>query len=258
MTTETLFINSKFRTISDDPINNFKIKLNKTYQNVKQIKLKNITMMNSWYNVTESSNKIYFNFGGDIENDVTITIQEGFYSIPGLFESIINAVNSALDSLGHSTVQVAYNFEHLTRTSKLLLSINSNTIDFSIDLTKTTINRDLLGFFDNDELITSSLVNGYHTIYGNNFASIFTDDYLFIKINEFQDNVHCANNQNRYTFVIQNNTDKLDNLIFNHEQYTKPVSSFNELTVSVYNEKHKLIELRNDYSFVLELTICYK
>lgn len=258
MTTETLFINSKFRSDSNEPINNFRIKLNKTYQNVKQIKLKNITMMNSWYNVTNSSNKIYFTFGDIVNDNLTLTIQEGFYSIPGLFEVIINGVNSALDALGHPTVQVAYNFEHLTRTSKLLLSINSNTIDFAIDLTKTTINRDLLGFFDTDEIITSTLVNGYHTIYGNNFATIFTDDYIFIKINEFHNTVHCANNQNRYTFVIQNNTDKLDNLIFNHEQYTKPVSSFNELTVSVYNEKHKLIELRNDYSFVLELTICNK
>ena len=258
MTTETLFINSKFRTISDDPINNFKIKLNKTYQNVKQIKLKNITMMNSWYNVTNSTNKIFFSFGDIINDSVTITIQEGFYSIPGLFEEIIDGVNSALDSLGHPTVQVAYSFEHLTRTSKLLLSINSNTIDFSIDLTKTTISRDLLGFFDTDGLIISSPVNGYHTIYGKTFASIFNDDYIFIKIDEFQDNVNCANNQNKYTFVIQNNTDKLDNLIFNHEQYTKPVGSFNELTVSVYNEKHKRIELRNDYSFVLELTICNK
>ena len=254
--TETLYISSKKRTVKIDQFSNFSIKLNKTYRNVKHVKLKKIPLMNSWYNVDFQNKKLVIYFGGVVDATLSIELNHGYYSIPSLCDAIIAKVNSALSG-PHPTITMSTDLDFLIQASKVKFSLNTNDVPFTFKLNDSTIDRGLLGFFDEESDIVSVSYDNMQSLMSSGIASVYIDDFLFMKIHELEDTVFVADGIQRYTFVIQNPTEKLDNLILNDEQVTKPISSeFNQLTISLYNEKHELITLRNNYSFLLEIEYC--
>ena len=255
--TETLYISSSNRTDKEnDEINNFSIKLNKTYRNVKSVKLKKITVMNSWYNVRIDTKKIVFNLSAPLELNVNVNVAPGYYSIPSLCQSIIDIANQA-PALTDNGLELSYDFDYLVSTSKILFRLNTAN-EFKIDLLSTTIDKRLLGVFDtNTEAISAiSPINGLSYIISSGIASVYTDDFVFMKIDEFDDKVTVANKIDKYTFVIQNSTDKLDNIVIYDEQKTTASKEFNSLRISLYNEKNQPLKIFNDYSFLLEIEYC--
>ena len=255
--TETLYISSLNRTDTEnDGINNFTINLNKTYRNVKSVKLKKITVMNSWYNVDMQTNKIVFYFGGAVDETMTFEIPVGFYSVPHLADAICDSANETL-SVSHPSLTMSHDLDFLINKSKIYFILNDETVPFTLLLGSTTINKPLLGFFENQPDPTSHAGNGFQYLISYGIANVYVDDFIFMKIEELQDTVFVANSVKRYTFAFQNATDKLDNLAVFDEQITKPIShEFNRLTISLYNEKNELITLRNNYSFLLEIEYC--
>ena len=256
--TETLYVSSLNRADTNDGINNFTINLNKTYRNVKSVKLKKITVMNSWYNVNAQTKKIVFYFGGAVNETMTFEIPVGFYSVPHIADAICDSVNETL-SVSHPSLTMSHDLDFLINKSKIYFKLNNETVPFTLLLGSTTIDKSLLGFFENQPDPTSLTDSGFQYLISYGIANVYQDDFIFMRIEELQDTVFVANSVKRYTYAFQNVTDKLDNLTVFDEQISKPVANeFNQLTVSLYNEKHELIFLRNNYSFLLEIEYCNK
>ena len=136
------------------------------------------------------------------------------------------------------------------------MSLDDVTVPFTLRLAESTVDKGLLGFFNSDPDPTSVVENGEQKITSTGIASVYLNDFVFMEIDQFDDKVTVANKTDKYTYVIQNSSDKLDNLVFYDEQTTTVREEFNSLTIKIYDETHTLLELYNDYSFVLEIEYC--
>ena len=207
-------------------------------------KLVSATMSNSYYNINNDNNKIYFNEDGGAT--LTATLTNGFYSSADIASNIENAMEAVSLSSG---LNVNYTVTFNANTNKLTISSGGgHSFAFKFASNTTSSADRVLGFPLTDTSTSSSQTSN---------TPINLVDTLSYNISLQGQNItsNIQDNSNTiYSFAIPINSNSLG--IFNYEPYHNITVNFNNpvynMKVIVYNEKDNELTLFHDWYMILE------
>jgi len=207
-------------------------------------KLVSATMSNSYYNINDNNNKIYFSENGGIT--LTATLTNGFYNSSNIASNIETALDTTSTAVG---LNINYGVSLNTITNKLTISVGGGH-SFSFKFFSNTVSSAdrILGFFNEDTQSLSSLTST---------QPINLVDTLSYNISLQGQNVssNIQDNSNTiYSFSIPINGNSLE--IFNYEPFHNLTVNFNNpvynMRVQVFDEKGNEISLFHDWYMILQ------
>ena len=242
-----IIINSKNRANKSQPRYKFNVQLPYVLTNVKKVSLFSLSMLNDWYNITEESNKFRIDYGIGYTGSVTITISQGLYNLPTLYESIVTQMNITAPG-----VDFDYNWEYLRDNNKLLFTSTSH--QFRINFNITTIPKYMLEFGVDKEFAYSDTSVTYK-LYSDLTPSIIDDSLIIINIDQLKSNIINIGEYVYGTFIIPNKSNKLSNVDYSETQVIDIDYNLNlsQLNIEILNSDNEHIELLSEFIMVLDI-----
>ena len=214
--TDLLVVNSADRVSGNS--SNFVVKFNPAVQAPKKIKLYNVSMPNTVYNITSLNNLIYFKESAGL---LTGTITQGSYNST----TIITAIQTAMNAVGTNTYTAVLN------TTTFLLTV-TGTGNFQFLFASNTANSvgSLIGYNTDTALATSQTADSVIQL---NKPMVF-----YICISELPVCVRSTNYLDNGTFV-----------------FTSTVNSGNLESFNVLSRYHEITphDNQNIYQFSIQL-----
>jgi hypothetical protein len=195
---------------------------------------------NSFFNVNDYNNKIYFKEGS---TNLTATLTNGFYNSTNFPANVKSALETISTSSGAS---LTYTVTVNSTTNKLVITPSSGNIQILMGTNTLNSAKYLTGF----TVDTSSL----SSLTGDSPINL-TDSYSYnIRIDAHGvKNLLYDNNNNFYSFSVPILSNSLD--VFTYEPQIAFCIQFenrvNQLRVTILNEDGDQMELLNDYYFIL-------
>ena len=200
-------------------------------------KLHHALFFNSFYNINETNNRIYFS-----ENDgpvLTATLENGYYDS----STIVTNIHTQMELVGAHNYVITLS----STTNKLTFVPNTGTFRFLFGSYTYNSSKNILGFTA-DTVTSSSLtsdipINLTHTLSLNvRLEGHGIQNYL-------QDN-----SSNFYSFSIPVSSNSKELVLYEplHPQFIKLENSLSDIRVRVLNEDNDQVTLYNDYYFVLQ------
>ena len=207
-------------------------------------KLVSATMSNSYYNINDNNNKIYFSENGGAT--LTATLTNGFYNSSNIASNIENALDTTSASVG---LNFNYTVSLNSITNKLTIGVGGgHTCSFKFASNTNSSADRILGFFNEDTQSLSSLTST---------QPINLVDTLSYNISLQGQNVssNIQDNSNTiYSFAIPINGNSLE--IFNYEPIHNLTVNFNNpvynMRIQVFDEKGSEISLFHDWYMILQ------
>lgn len=200
-------------------------------------KLHHALFFNSFFNVNDTNNKIYFQ--EDNGAILTATLTNGYYNS----SNIATNVHDSLTTYGTRNYVVTLN----TGVNKLTITPNTGTIKFWFGTYTSNSAKNILGFIG-DTVSASSLTSD---------VPINLTDTLSYNIrlegNGIQNFIQ-DNSSNFYSFSIPVVGNSLELFHYEplHNQYVKLSNPLSDIRVRVINEDGDQMTLYNEYYFVLQ------
>lgn len=251
MSTNYIVINSQDRSKGNSSDFTMNLKNPIRLNGRKKIKLKNIVMYNTFYNINDNNNKIDF-----YENlmNKTITLSNGSYNINNLITHIENLLNSI--SSGYAVYTVSYS----SITFKLTISSTENfRLLFKSGLNSLTSPYKELGFVEEDGILPID-TNLDNITTSNNIVNLSLPMNLYVSINNWN-GLNIQDTSGTYSsFVIPVIIKSGQIINFNGndiEQFIEIPTNINiiyNLQININSINNKLINLNNsEWSIILEL-----
>ena len=195
---------------------------------------------NSFFNVNNYNNKIYFKEGS---TDLTATLTTGFYNSTNILPNI----KSALETISlASGAGLTYTCTLNSTTNKITITVSSGTFQMLMGTNTVNSAKYLIGY-TNDTTSQTVLTADYPLNLTDGYSYNIRIDGHGVK-NNLRDN-----NNNFYSFSIPILSNSLD--VFLYEPVNAPIIEFenriSQLRVSVWNEDGDQIQLLHDYYFIL-------
>ncbi len=200
-------------------------------------KLHHSLFFNSFYNVNNTNNKIYFQ-----ENSGSIliaTLENGYYNT----SNIVSNIHTQLEAIGTHNYTVTLS----STTNKLTIVPNTGTVKFWFATYTENSAKDILGF-TGDTISASSLTSD---------IPIDLTDTLSLNVRiegNGIENFLQDNNANFYSFTVPiiSNSLELNYYEPTHPQYIKINNPIRDIRVRILNEDNEQIVMHNEYYFVLQ------
>ena len=200
-------------------------------------KLHHALFFNSFYNINETNNKIYFSeSAGPV---LTATLQNGYYDS----STIAANIDTQMQAVAVNTYTVTLS----TTTNKLTITPNTGTLKFWFGTYTDNSAKNVLGFIG-DTASSSSLTS-------DNPINLTDTLSLNVRLeghgiqNYLQDN-----SSNFYSFSIPVSSNSKELVLYEplHPQFVKLENPLSDIRVRVLNEDGDSMLLYNDFYFVLE------
>ena len=236
------------------PISNFSFNLSRLYKNITTVKLTSVEFNNSFYTFSTSRGNTSF----IIQTNTTvipITIPDGNYPViynattPTDTTTLIGIIQSQL-----TATSITINYDITTDT---VYFTTSSVINITI-LFPTNGLGTVLGF---NEISYTSL-NSTTNLYAENSPDPIVDEYIYIRVNDWDLLHHESMNQTYFYSLAKIQLPTTKNTVVFDSNYTnsstkqykfeKPIN-IQRLDVSVLDSNGIILNLRNDFSFTLEL-----
>jgi hypothetical protein len=236
------------------PISNFSFNLSRLYKNITTVKLTSVEFNNSFYTFSTSRGNTSFT----IQTNTTvipITIPDGNYPViynattPTDTTTLIGIIQSQL-----TATSITINYDITTDT---VYFTTSSVINITI-LFPTNGLGTVLGF---NEISYTSL-NSTTNLYAENSPDPIVDEYIYIRVNDWDLLHHESMNQTYFYSLAKIQLPTTKNTVVFDSNYTnsstkqykfeKPIN-IQRLDVSVLDSNGIILNLRNDFSFTLEL-----
>ena len=195
---------------------------------------------NSFYNINDYNNKIYFKEGS---TSLTATLTNGFYNSTNIISNIKSAMETISLALGAG---LTYTCSLNSTTNKITILVSSGTFQMLMGSNIINSARYLLGF--TTDTTAQSVLTGDVPINLTDSPSY----NLRIDAHGIKNNLR-DNNNNFYSFSVPILSNSLD--VFLYEPVNAPIIEFenraSQLRISVYNEDGDPVVLLHDYYFIL-------
>lgn len=195
---------------------------------------------NSFYNVNEYNNKIYFK---ENSTNLVAILTNGFYNSSNIIANIKDALETA-SLLGGSSL--TYNLSINSITNKLTIAPSSGTIQILMNSNKTNSARFITGFLEDTQVLSS--VTGDSPI-----NLTYTNSYNIVIEAHGVQNYLRDNNNNFYSFSVPVMSDSLS--LFFYEPNILPKIKFDNrcsrIRVMCCDDDGNIINIQNDFYFIL-------
>jgi len=242
-----LYIYSKNRLSGSNSSSDFSIRLLNPLDDIKKIRLLNVLIPNTVYNINSNNNTFLWeeSAGG---GQISSTLTNGSYSAQ-TFATMLKTVMDA-DSNNSQSYTISYNID----TGKYTISSSAN---FSLYFSQmnSTIAK-MMGFASTSDQTGSSSYTS------TNVCNFSFSDFISIKITQFEDNmkknIYGGSIYYDHTFIIPNNTNFSDIISYHNDvddenEIVFNISkSFKFLNISLRDENNNILDLNgNDWWFSL-------
>ena len=200
-------------------------------------KLHHSLFINSFYNINDTNNKIYFQeSGGPV---ITATLQNGYYNN----STIVTNIHTQMEAVGSHNYTITLS----STTNKLTFVPNTGTVKFLFYTYNQNTAKNILGFIGNSDDLSS--VTGDLPI---NLTDTLSYN-IRLEGNGIQNYIQDSSS-NFYSFSVPILSNSLE--LFHYEginnQYVKFENGLSDIRVKILNEDGDSMLIYNDYYFVLQ------
>jgi hypothetical protein len=200
-------------------------------------KLHHSVFINSFYNINDTNNKIYFQeSGGPL---IIATLQNGYYNN----STIVTNIHTQMELVGNHNYTITLS----PTTNKLTFVPNTGTLKFLFYNYTENSAKHILGFIGNSD--DSSSITGDLPI---NLTDTLSYN-IRLECNGIQNFIQDSSS-NFYSFsvpILSNSLELTYHEPFNN-QYVKFENPISDIRVKILNEESEQMTLYNDYYFVIQ------
>jgi hypothetical protein len=270
------------------PISNYVFNLSRLYRNITTVKLTSVEFNNSFYafssNRGNTSFTITFTPSGGSASVYTITIPDGNYpnvvnpttgtiylpsppavspnttidntTLLGIIQTAINgtALNTII-TIKYSPSQHVVYFECGTSLDTTIINFPLNGIGYNLGFIEIEYLASLVAIPDGSGFLNPGII-------AENSPDSIKDNYIYLRINDWNLLDHQGMNQTVFSafaklqLPVDKNTTVFDNNYTNSStkeyKFEKPVN-IQKLNISVLDAYGNILNLRNNFSFTIEL-----